>query len=64
MISINHFLAIFVETALVQELKASYQKKFYTFKNSFLYYDMYSQYVECKSNEHQKDMRNTITALK
>ena len=23
-----------------------------------------TQYVECKSNEHQKDMRNTITALK
>ena len=23
-----------------------------------------TQYVEWKSNEHQKDMRNTITALK
>ena len=22
------------------------------------------QYVECKSNEHQKDMKNTIRALK
>ena len=25
---------------------------------------LYSQYVEQKSNEHQKNMRNTITALK
>ena len=23
-----------------------------------------SQYVECKSNEHQKEMRNAITSLK